>query len=90
MNDPKSMKPKKNHKIIYSLKLAGYLMYHGCRLIRTEPDIENPRLNNFVFYDDEKVDKYMKQFYYEEETAKNEKQNLHNRENRRTVQGMAQ
>ena len=74
MNDSKSMKPKKNHKIIYSLKLAGYLM----------------RLNNFVFYDDEKVDKYMKKFYYEEETAKNEKQNLHNRENRRTVQGMAQ
>ena len=90
MNDPKTMKPKKNHKIIYSLKLAGYLMYHGCRLIRTEPDIENPRLNNFVFYDDDKVDMYMKQFYHEEETAKNENENLHSRKNRRTVQGMAQ
>lgn len=85
--ESKTMKPKKNHKIIYSLKLAGYLMYHGCRLIRTEPDIENPRLNNFVFYDDDKVAKYMKQFN-DEETTKNEKQNLHNRENRRPVQRM--
>ena len=86
MNDPKIVKP--NHKIIYSLKLAGYLMYHGCRLIRTEPDLQNPRLNNFIFYDDAKVAKYMKQFN-DEETTRNENKDLHNGQDKRRVQRMA-
>ena len=53
---------EKNHKIINSMRCAGYLMFNGCRLIRTEVNQDNPKYNVFVFYDDELVKHYLTEF----------------------------
>lgn len=79
---------KPNHKIIYNLRCAGYLMYHGCRLIRTEIHPDNPKLNIFVFYDDAKVNEWLTK-YNEEDTTNDKRKEVYRRDNRNTVQGMA-
>lgn len=53
---------RKKLAIICSMRLAGYLMLHGFRLVKIEPDKKNPLMNIYLFYDSDllwdAVDKY--------------------------------
>lgn len=82
---------ERNHKIINSQRCAGYLMFHGCRLIRMEISHIDPRFNIFVFYDDAKVSRWLAQFTKEEESKANAKRKeIHNRDNRERVPKLEQ
>jgi hypothetical protein len=35
--------------IVFSMRLAGYLMLQGCRLIKTKPDKTNPNKHVYFF-----------------------------------------
>ena len=59
INQRQNVYNKSPHKIISSQKCAGYLMFHGCRLIRTEQNQNNPKRNVFIFYDDDLVKHYL-------------------------------
>ena len=89
-NNEKNKYNKSSHKVIYNLQCAGFLMLHGCRLIRTEVNQENPRFNNFIFYDDEKTTYWLNEYSKQGDTPKNDKQKIHNRSNREQLHQMEQ
>lgn len=60
------MDAKRNVIIVQSMRCAGYLMLNGCKLIRTEPHRNMPNKNIFVFYDDAKVNQYIRKYKNEE------------------------
>lgn len=41
----------RNVIIIYSLRMAGYLMLRGFYLIGVQPNLKHPGINCFSFYD---------------------------------------
>ena len=42
-------------KRIYKRGMAEFLVDYGCNLVRTAPDVANPRLLNWVFEDNAKL-----------------------------------
>ena len=79
-----------NHEVIIinSMRCAGYLMFYGCRLIRTEPHKSFPNRNVFIFNDDAKTKTYLRK-YTDEECKRDDAKEIHSRDNRTRVQGMA-
>ncbi|MBR4589524.1 MAG: hypothetical protein IKO36_02570 [Bacteroidaceae bacterium] len=91
MDNKKDLEKKeRNHKIINSQRCAGYLMYHGCHIIRTEPSNKNQYYNIFVFYDDEKTAYWLTKFTEEEESKGNaRRKEVHSRQDRKSISGLA-
>jgi len=86
MNDPKEAKEKV--LIVNSMRCAGYLMLNGCVILRMEQSRRDPRKKVFIFYDDEKVNSFIRK-YKNEGSQNHEAKAVYNRENQRRVQGMA-
>ena len=74
--------------VISSMRCAGYLMFNGCKLIRTQPHRDHQNKNIFIFNDDEKTKEFLSK-YTNEVSKTYDSKNLHQRQNRRTVQEMA-
>ena len=55
-------KGKANQIKIMSQKCAGYVMYHGCHIVRTELNENNPYYQVFIFYNDAKVQKWLERY----------------------------
>lgn len=83
INQRQNVYNKSPHKIISSQKCAGYLMFNGCRLIRTEQNQNNPKLNVFIFYDDDLVRHYLTE-YSKQGDSKNYDR-IHNRQDKRRI-----
>lgn len=62
---PKSLDkaPKKSkHFVVYSQKLAGYLMYNGFKLVNIQPNKEFPQFNVFIFLNTDELAKAVDTF----------------------------
>lgn len=55
-------KDKVKLRAVYSLRCAGYLMYHGVSLVAVRPLKENPRRNIYFFLDSEQTDNAIKDY----------------------------
>lgn len=82
-----STEAKNKVLVISSMRCAGYLMFHGCKLIRTQPHREHQNKNIFIFNDDDKTKEFLSKYTNEVSKAYDSK-NLHHRENQRRVQRM--
>lgn len=51
-----------NFKYIFSLKLAGYLMMNGCRIIRINHNLQIPNKDVYVFKNSKQLENYMEQY----------------------------
>ena len=78
----------KDKKIVSSMRCAGYLMLHGCRLVRMEQHKEIENRNIFIFYDDQKTNYYLHK-YTVEVSKHNEPKDIYIGSDRTRVQGMA-
>ena len=74
--------------VISSMRCAGYLMFNGCKLIRTQPHRDHQNKNIFIFNDDDKTKEFLSK-YTNEVSKTYDSKNLYQRQNRRTVQGLA-
>jgi len=82
-----SKEAKNKVLVINSMRCAGYLMFHGCKLIHTEPHRNHQNKHVFIFNDDTKTNEFLRK-YTNEESKKNEAKNVHYGENQRPVQRM--
>ena len=57
-------------KYIYNMRLAGYLMINGIRIIRIEKNIGRPWRNVFVFEDTDKL-KQLIEIYKDQKSKEN-------------------
>lgn len=53
----------KQTKVILSMKLAGYLMQRGFRLIRNAPDRKNPSYDIYLFRDSDMIREAIDEYY---------------------------
>ncbi len=68
-------------KIVISMRCAGYLMLHGCKLVRTEPHKAMKNKNIFIFNDDERTSKLIQEYKkYCEDNEDHDNEKLHKRE----------
>lgn len=78
--------------VIHSQKLAGYLIFNGCRPLKMEQSKKDAKLNVFVFYDNDKLQSILHDYSakYAREKKTNDKQSkkVYSPDNRRSVQNM--
>lgn len=80
-NKEQNLKKGRTNQIkIMSQRCAGYLMYHGCHIIRTELNTNNPYYQVFVFYNDEKVQRWLERY-------SNEQLSIGNADNKTALKG---
>lgn len=48
--------------IVFSQKMAGYLMYNGCRLLKIKPDTNNPTKFVYFFPNKDHVLKHVEEY----------------------------
>ena len=68
---------KENIKCIYNMRLAGYLMMNGIRIIRMEKNLGRPWRNVFIFEDTDEVIKLIE--IYKNEKSKENKDGINNK-----------
>ena len=61
---------KEKYKCIYNMRLAGYLMMNGMRIIRIEKNLGRPWRNVFIFEDTDEVMKLI-EIYKNEKSKEN-------------------
>lgn len=62
---------KEKYKCIYNMRLAGYLMMNGMRIIRMEKNQGRPWRNVFIFEDTDEVMKLI-EIYKNEKSKEND------------------
>ncbi len=62
---------KGKYKCIYNMRLAGYLMMNGMRIIRMEKNLGRPWRNVFIFEETEELMKLI-EIYKETKSKENE------------------
>ena len=67
---------KEKYKCIYNMRLAGYLMMNGMRIIRMEKNLGRPWRNVFIFEDTDEVMKFIE--IYKNEKSKENKDGINN------------
>ena len=68
---------KENIKCIYNMRLAGYLMMNGIRIIRMEKNLGRPWRNVFIFEDTDEVIKLIE--IYKNEKSKENTDGINNK-----------
>lgn len=68
---------KEKYKCIYNMRLAGYLMMNGMRIIRMEKNLGRPWRNVFIFEETEELMKLIE--IYKETKSKENKDGINNR-----------
>lgn len=68
---------KENIKCIYNMRLAGYLMMNGMRILRIDKNLGRPWRNVFIFEDTEEVEKLIE--LYKELKSKENDYGINNR-----------
>ena len=53
---------KEKYKCIYNMRLAGFLMMNGIRILRMDKNLGRPWRNIFIFEDNENVDKLIETY----------------------------
>ena len=66
------MEDYKQYKQVFSLRMAGYLMMNGCRLMRVHHDLKGTSRDVYLFKDTEKLNEKILEYLQIKRTKENE------------------